>query len=134
VFCPINLSHYSTLAVAPAYLFRSRSTDDQSTRTRDEDRVAALLCIVLTSKPPGKGYVRHGTTTLFAALDISTGEVLTQCPRRHRHREFLRFLKRIDASILPSLDVHLVLDNYTAHKYPKVRAWPYGHATICTSR
>jgi putative transposase len=69
------------------------------------------------------GYVRHGTTTLFAALDISTGEVLTQCQRRHRHQEFLSFLKHIDTSVPPRLDVHLVLDNYATHKHPKVRAW-----------
>ena len=69
------------------------------------------------------GYVRHGTTTLFAALDISTGEVLAQCKRRHRHQEFLRFLAHIDASVPAPLDVHLVLDNYATHKHPKVRAW-----------
>jgi putative transposase len=69
------------------------------------------------------GYLRHGTTTLFAALDISTGEVLTQCKRRHRHQEFLSFLEHLDASVPPALDVHLVLDNYATHKHPKVRAW-----------
>jgi hypothetical protein len=52
------------------------------------------------------GYVRHGTTTLFAALDIGTGEVLAQCKRRHRHQEFLAFLGHIDASVPPDLDVH----------------------------
>jgi putative transposase len=69
------------------------------------------------------GYVRHGTTTLFAALDISTGEVFTQCKQRHRHQEFLRFLEHIEASVPPALDVHLVLDNYATHKHPAVRAW-----------
>lgn len=69
------------------------------------------------------GYIRHGTTTLFAALDISTGEVLTQCKQRHRHQEFLRFLEHIDASVPATLDVHLVLDNYATHKHPTVRAW-----------
>jgi putative transposase len=69
------------------------------------------------------GYVRHGTTTLFAALDITTGEVLTQCKARHRHQEFLSFLRHIDANVPPDLDVHLVLDNYATHKHPKVRAW-----------
>ncbi len=69
------------------------------------------------------GYVRHGTTTLFAALDISTGEVLAQCKRRHRHQEFLDFLAHIEASVPAQLDVHLVLDNYATHKHPTVRVW-----------
>ena len=68
-------------------------------------------------------YVRHGTTTLFAALDIANGQVLTQCRARHRHQEFLGFLKHIEANIPPDLDAHLVVDNYAAHKHPKVRAW-----------
>ena len=68
-------------------------------------------------------YVRHGTTTLFAALDIANGQVLTQCRAQHRHQEFLAFLKHIDASVPPDLDVHLVVDNYATHKHPKVRAW-----------
>ena len=69
------------------------------------------------------GYVRHGTTTLFAALDVATGAVLAQCQRRHRHQEFLRFLERIDASVPADLDVHLVIDNYATHKHAAVRAW-----------
>ena len=69
------------------------------------------------------GYVRHGTTTLFAALDISTGAVLAQCKKRHRHQEFLSFLEHIETSVPAPLDVHLVLDNYATHKHPKVRAW-----------
>jgi transposase len=69
------------------------------------------------------GYIRHGTTTLFAALDVATGAVLAQCQRRHRHQEFLRFLERIDASVPPDLDVHLVIDNYATHKHAAVRAW-----------
>jgi putative transposase len=68
-------------------------------------------------------YVRHGTITLFAALDIANGQVLTQCRARHRHQEFLGFLKHIDANVPKKLDIHLVVDNYAAHKHPKVRAW-----------
>ena len=68
-------------------------------------------------------YVRHGTTTLFAALDVASGEVLTQCRPRHRHQEFLAFLRHIEASVPESLDVHLVIDNYGTHKHAKVRAW-----------
>lgn len=68
-------------------------------------------------------YMRHGTTTLFAALDIATGKVIGQLHRRHRSHEFLKFLRTIDASVPPALDVHLVLDNYGTHKTPSVRAW-----------
>lgn len=68
-------------------------------------------------------YMRHGTTTLFAALDIANGEVLAQCKRRHRHQEYLGFLNHIQASVPQSLDVHLIVDNYATHKHPKVRAW-----------
>lgn len=68
-------------------------------------------------------YVRHGTTTLFAALDIASGQVLTQCKRRHRHQEFLAFLRHIEANVPPELDVHLIIDNYATHKHAKVRAW-----------
>jgi putative transposase len=68
-------------------------------------------------------YVRHGTTTLFAALDIATGTVFTECKPRHRHQEFLAFLRRLDACIPEELDVHLIVDNYATHKHPKVRTW-----------
>ena len=65
------------------------------------------------------GYIRHGTTTLFAA----TGQVLAQCKPRHRHQEFLGFLKHIDANVPPDLDVHLVVDNYGTHKHARVQRW-----------
>lgn len=68
-------------------------------------------------------YVRHGTTTLFAALDIANGSVLTQCKPRHRHQEFLGFLRHIESNVPPHLDVHLICDNYGTHKHAKVKAW-----------
>ncbi len=68
-------------------------------------------------------YIRHGTTTLFAALDVASGKVLTQCKARHRHQEFLSFLRHIDANVPEELDIHLVIDNYATHKHAKVRAW-----------
>jgi putative transposase len=68
-------------------------------------------------------YVRHGTTTLFAALDIATGAVFTECKPRHRHQEFLAFLRRLDECIPAELDVHLIVDNYGTHKHSKVRTW-----------
>ncbi len=81
--------------------------------------------------PMGLGYVegvthdyfRHDTTTLFAALDIANGTVICQCQPRHRHQEFLAFLRHLEASLPPKLDVHLIVDNYATHKHPKVRAW-----------
>ena len=68
-------------------------------------------------------YMRHGTTSLFAALDIATGEVIGQLHRRHRSNEFLKFLRTIEASVPAELDVHLIMDNYGTHKTPTVRAW-----------
>lgn len=72
-------------------------------------------------------YVRHGPTTLFAALDIESGDVLTQCKPRHRHQEFLQFLKHIDENVPPDLEVHLIVDNYATHKHAKVKAWLAKH-------
>jgi transposase len=68
-------------------------------------------------------YARHGTTTLFAALDVATGEVMGQLHRRHRSSEFLQFLRTIEINVPANLDVHLIMDNYGTHKTPKVRAW-----------
>jgi transposase len=68
-------------------------------------------------------YKRHGVTSLFAALDIATGNVLGKCYRRHRSVEFLDFLKRIDAAVPADMEIHLVLDNYGTHKTVLVRQW-----------
>lgn len=68
-------------------------------------------------------YIRHGTTTLFAALDIANGSVITQCKPQHRHQEFLSFLRHIETSVPTHLDVHLICDNYGTHKHAKVKAW-----------
>jgi transposase/DNA-binding CsgD family transcriptional regulator len=67
-------------------------------------------------------YIRHGTTTLFAALNVATGEVTARCQPRHRHQEFLTFLRQI-ARAYPGAELHLVMDNYAAHKHPAVRDW-----------
>ena len=68
-------------------------------------------------------YKRHGTTTLFAALDVLEGTVIGRCMQRHRHQEFIRFLNAIEAEVPIGKVVHVILDNYGAHKHPKVRAW-----------
>ncbi len=71
-------------------------------------------------------YKRHGTTTLFAALNVATGEVIGECHPRHRHQEFLRFLKQLDGE-MPDKELHLVLDNYGTHKQEDVRKWLKRH-------
>ncbi len=72
-------------------------------------------------------YKRHGTTTLFAALNVLTGEVIGQCLPRHRHDEFLVFLKKLDKETPRDLDLHLVVDNYATHKHPEVEQWLTAH-------
>jgi transposase len=74
-------------------------------------------------------YVRHGTTTLFAALEIATGRVTGVCKNRHRHQEFLAFLKHV-ARVYPDRELHLVMDNYAAHKHPNVNAWLAGNPRV----
>ena len=72
-------------------------------------------------------YKRHGTTTLFAALDIKSGMVIGDCMPRHRAKEFLKFLRQIDRAVTGGREVHLILDNYPTHKTSEVRAWLEKH-------
>ena len=72
-------------------------------------------------------YRRHGTTTLFAALSMLDGRVIGDCMPRHRHQEFIRFLKKIDAETPPECDLHLIVDNYGTHKHPRVHSWIRRH-------
>jgi transposase len=72
-------------------------------------------------------YVRHGTTTLFAALNVLDGTVLGRCMQRHRHQEFIRFLNTVEANVRAGRLIHAIVDNYAAHKHPKVRAWLARH-------
>ena len=101
---------------------------DEKSSIQALDRTQASLPMV-----PGRGetmthdYKRNGTTTLFAALDVLTGTVIGQCLPRHRHEEFLKFLRTIDREVPDGLAVHLVLDNYATHKHAKVRAWLEKH-------
>jgi putative transposase len=97
---------------------------DEKSQIQALDRMQPVL-------PMGLGYVegvthhykRHGTTTLFAALDISSGQVITQCKSRHRNQEFLQFLKYVENNVPQELDIHLIVDNYATHKHEKVRRW-----------
>lgn len=72
-------------------------------------------------------YFRHGTTTLFAALDIQTGQVMAQCRKRHTSKDFLAFLNKIDAAVPTELDLHIIVDNYATHKTKAVRDWLVAH-------
>jgi transposase len=96
---------------------------DEKSQIQALDRTAPMLPM-----QPGlperrtHDYVRHGTSTLFAALDIATGKVTGTCLPRHRHQEFLRFLRQV-ARAYPRQQLHLVMDNYAAHKHPRVKAW-----------
>ncbi len=72
-------------------------------------------------------YKRNGTTTLFAALDVLSGKVIGQCLPRHRHEEFLKFLRTIDRAVPDGLQIHLILDNYSTHKHPNVHKWLAKH-------
>ncbi len=75
-------------------------------------------------------YKRHGTTTLFAALQVATGEVIHDCMPRHRHQEFLKFMKAVEQSVEPGLEIHVILDNYATHKHEKVRRWLKRHPRV----
>ena len=75
-------------------------------------------------------YKRHGTTTLFAALEIATGHVIQDCIPRHRHQELLRFIKTVERSVEPGLEIHVILDNYATHKHENVRRWLKRHPRV----
>ena len=101
---------------------------DEKSQIQALDRTAPCLPILPTT--PARmthDYVRHGTTSLFAAYDVASGSVIAQSYRRHRHQEFLRFLKLIHAAVPKDLDLHLVLDNYATHKTPAIHQWLLKH-------
>jgi transposase len=102
---------------------------DEKSQIQALDRTAPILPIMPTT--PARmthDYVRHGTTSLFAALDVSSGSVIAEHHRRHRHQEFLRFLKTIDDAVPADLDLHLICDNYGTHKTPEVKKWLLRHS------
>ena len=101
---------------------------DEKSQIQALDRTQPML-------PMGLGYVegvthdyiRHGTTTLFAALDIAKGTVIAQCKHRHRHQEFLAFLKNIDQEVPQKLDIHAIVDNYATHNHAAIKRWLARH-------
>lgn len=101
---------------------------DEKTQIQALDRTAPMLPM-----RPGQverhthDYKRHGTTSLFAALDVATGQVIGECHRRHRSVEFRAFLDRIETALPPDLEVHVILDNVSTHKTPLIRRWLVAH-------
>src|SRR3954454_5990344 len=101
---------------------------DEKSQMQALDRSAPVLPMM--PGIPGRqthDYIRYGTTSLFAALDVATGTVIGQHQRRHRHQEFLRFLKTIDKNTPAELDLHLICDNYATHKTPAIKTWLAAH-------
>jgi len=97
---------------------------DEKSQIQALDRAAPILPMDLGSpERRTHDYRRHGTTSLFAALDVATGQVIGECHRRHRSQEFQQFLETIDAYVPANLDVHLILDNYGTHKTARIRGW-----------
>jgi transposase len=101
---------------------------DEKSSVQALDRTQASLPMKKgRAGPMTHDYKRHGTTTLFAALNVLTGVVIGQCLPRHRHQEFLTFLRRVDQEIPRRLQIHMILDNYGTHKHPDVMAWLAKH-------
>jgi transposase len=101
---------------------------DENSQIQALDRTAPTLPMLPgTPERATHDYERNGTTSLYAALNLQSGEVIGSLHNRHRAIEFLKFLKRIDQSVPAELDVHLVLDNASSHKTPKVKAWLAAH-------
>lgn len=103
---------------------------DEKSQVQALDRTQPLLPMTPGQVERGThDYVRHGTTSLFAALNVATGEVIGQCYRRHRQQELVRFLEEVDAALPddPELTVHIVMDNYGTHKTPRVKRWLARH-------
>ena len=101
---------------------------DEKSQIQALDRTAPLL--PMRPGLPARrthDYVRHGTTSLFAALDVKAGTVIGACHARHRAQEFRQFLQRINAAVPPDLDIHLILDNYATHKTPAIQRWLLRH-------
>jgi transposase len=102
---------------------------DEKSQIQALDRTAPSLPM-LPGTPARRthDYVRNGTASLFAALDVASGKVISQVHRRHRHQEFLKFLRTIDRNVPAELDVHLICDNYGTHKTPEIKRWLLRHA------
>lgn len=98
---------------------------DEKSQVQALNRTQPIL--PLAPGVPARHYQRHGVTSLFAALDVASGVTISNCYRRHRHQEFLRFLQLVDENVPPQLEVHVVMDNYGTHKVAKVQRWLARH-------
>ncbi len=105
------------------------SYDEKSQSQIQALESAQLNLPIREGLPEGRShdYRRNGTITLFAVLNVLDGKVIGECMKRHRHQEFLRFLERVDGETPLGLDLHVILDNYAAHKHPRVMTWPRKH-------
>ncbi len=101
---------------------------DEKSQVQALDRTQPLLPLA-PGQPERRthDYVRHGTTSLFAALNVATGQIIGQCHRQHRHQEFLKFLNTIAARMPDNKEIHIVMDNYATHKTPRVKRWFQQH-------
>jgi len=130
---PPNATHWSVRNVVGLYL---NPPDKALVLCVDEKSQIQALERTQPVLPIGLGYLegvthdyyRHGTTTLFAALNVLDGSVISQCRQRHRHQEFIGFLNHLDQQVPADLAVHLIADNYATHKHPRVKAWLTRHA------
>jgi len=101
---------------------------DEKSQVQALDRTQPLLPLA-----PGQAerrthdYVRHGTTSLFAALNVATGEIIGQCQRKHRHQEFIKFLDTVAERMPAGMPIHIIMDNYGTHKTPRVKRWFQRH-------
>jgi len=103
---------------------------DEKSQVQALDRTQPILPMTPGQAERGThDYVRHGVTSLFAALNVATGQVIGKCHRRHRHQEFVKFLDHVDATLVqePGVSIHLILDNYATHKTPAVKRWLLRH-------
>ena len=97
---------------------------DEKSQIQALDRTQPLLPMAPgVAERRSHDYVRHGTTSLFAALDVATGKVIAEVHRRHRAEEFRKFLDTVDRNVPPAFDVHLILDNLSTHKTPAIKRW-----------
>src|SRR5205085_6309523 len=103
---------------------------DEKSQVQALDRTQPILPMTPGQAERGtRDYVRHGTTSLFAALNVATGQIIGKCHTRHRTREFIKFLDHLDATLTkePGVTIHIVLDNYATHKTPAVKRWLLRH-------